>query len=154
MKCDMPKCDAPNCDTFSCPPPIPDTYKTPECPKYDHPQQRVYKDCCVVGTCDEKGEIPPVGTIFMDLPKCERKKYMWMVPKECRKDCCYDMEPDEYKEHVRRIKAEPEERRKKEEKERKKKDDDKDATIQQLVAHVAKLTEVVNKLSSGAITPR
>lgn len=35
-----------------------------------------------------------------------------------------------------------------------KKDADKDATIQQLVAHVAKLTEVVNKLSSGAITPR
>jgi hypothetical protein len=35
-----------------------------------------------------------------------------------------------------------------------KKDLDKDATIQQLVAHVAKLTEVVNKLSSGAITPR
>lgn len=35
-----------------------------------------------------------------------------------------------------------------------KKDVDKDATIQQLVAHVAKLTEVVNKLSSGAITPR
>jgi hypothetical protein len=35
-----------------------------------------------------------------------------------------------------------------------KKDTDKDATIQQLIEHVAKLTEVVNKLSTGAITPR
>ena len=95
-----------------------------------------------------------MNVALFDLPVKDRKKYMWMVPKECRKDCCYDMEPDEYKEHVRKIKAEPEERRKKEEKERKKKDDDKDATIQQLIDHVAKLTEVVNKLSKGATTPR
>lgn len=117
---------------------------------YDPSRYPVSKDCCVISKCDEKGEMPPMNVALFDLPLKERKKYMWLVPKECRKDCCYDMEPDEYKEHVRKIKAEPEEKRKKKEKEeneRDKREKDKDDKIDLLMKHLTKLTEQVNELT-------
>ena len=121
---------------------------------YDPSRYPVYKDCCVISKCDEKGEMPPMNVSLFDLPLKERKKYMWLVPKECRKDCCYDMEPDEYKEYVRKIKAEPEEKKKREKEERDKKDrdrdkkdKDKDDAIELLMKHVKELTNQVNKLT-------
>jgi hypothetical protein len=132
-----------------------DTLPTNDDPMSKIPKSEPHKpQCCptdygIEGHCceEERGEPLPVGVAILDLPLKERKKHMWLVPKQCRKNPEYEMEPDEYKEHVRKIKAEPEEKRKKEEKEKKKKDDDKDATIQQLIEHVANLTNQVNKLT-------
>jgi hypothetical protein len=79
----------------------------------------------------------PVGTCFMDLPKKERKKYMWMVPDEIKNDPMYDMEPEEYK-NVCKIKRE----------EQAKQITTQEATIQLLTNSMADLIKQVNILTS------
>jgi uncharacterized coiled-coil protein SlyX len=132
--------------------PIPELKQECKPEPYDPSRYPVPKDCCVVSNCEEKGEMPPRNVALLDLPVRERKKYMWTVPKECRKDCCYDMEPDEYKEHVRKIKAEPEEKRKKEERDKKQKDDEREKRDKDKDTKLEKQAKTIESLTNTIIT--
>ena len=90
-------------------------------------------------------EYLPCGTSIMDLPKKDRKKYMWLVPDELKNDPMYDKEPEECKTDICRIKREEREDNERKEKKRYK---DQEDTIQLLMASMADLIKQVNVLSS------
>lgn len=113
----------------------------PNCRKPDREGKLVKPDGC---------EYPPVGTCIMDLPKKERKKYMWMIPDELKNDPMYDKEPEECKTDVCKMKREEKENDEKKEKKQKKDQEDiikqQAAQIQALIAHTGALTEAVNNI--------
>jgi hypothetical protein len=89
-------------------------------------------------------EVPPVGCCIMDLPKKERKKYMWMIPDELKNDPMYDKEPEECKTDVCKMKREEREDNERKEKNRYK---DQEATIQLLMTSMSDLIKQVNILT-------
>lgn len=90
-------------------------------------------------------EFLPAGTSIMDLPKKERKKYMWLVPDELKNNPMYDKEPEECKTDICKMKRE--EREDNERKEMKRFKDQED-TIQLLTNSMADLIKQVNILTS------
>lgn len=128
--------------------------KLPETPPV-HPKQ---VDTCYTRKADRESkrckpdgcEYPPVGTCIMDLPKKERKKYMWLIPDELKNDPMYNKEPEECKVDVCKMKREErEEETRREKRERKDKNDkiqQQAEQIQLLNEHLSALTKVVNDL--------
>lgn len=128
--------------------------KLPESPPV-HPQR---VDTCYTRKANREGkcckpdgcEYPPAGTCIMDLPKKERKKYMWLIPDELKNDPMYDKEPEECKVDVCKMKREErEEETRREKLERKLKDNkiqQQAEQIQLLNEHLSALTKVVNDL--------
>lgn len=90
-------------------------------------------------------EYLPTGVCIMDLPKKERKKYMWLVPDELKNDPMYDKEPEECKTDICKMKRE--EREDNERKEKKQKKDQEDI-IKLLMTSMTDLIKQVNVLSS------
>lgn len=95
-------------------------------------------------------EFLPSGMCILDMPKKDRKKYMWLVPDELKNDPMYDKEPEECKTDICKMKRE--ERENDEKKEKKQKKDQEDIIKQQaqqiaaLIAHTTALTEAVNNI--------
>lgn len=129
--------------------------RQPETPPYI--PQRVDEGCTMKPHRQGKkivkpdgGEYLPTGVCIMDLPKKERKKYMWLVPDELKSNPMYEMEPEECKVDVCKLKREEkEEETRREKRERKDKDDkiqQQAEQIQLLNEHLSALTKVVNDL--------
>lgn len=94
-------------------------------------------------------EFLPAGTCIMDLPKKERKKYMWLVPDECKSNPMYDMEPEECKTDICKMKREEKEEETRREKKDKK---DRDEKIQQQATTIQSQTNTISTLQTQVST--
>jgi hypothetical protein len=123
--------------------------KQPETPPFI--QQRVDKGYTRKADREGKimqpdgGEFLPEGVCIMDLPKKDRKKYMWLVPDELKNNPVYNMEPEECKTDICKMKREEREDNDRKEKKRYK---DQEDTIQLLMTSMADLIKQVNILTS------